>query len=177
MKRRHPLARVYQLLEPGPVVLLTTFARERPNVMAMSWHTMMDFDLPLIGCVLSERNYSFELLKTSRQCVINIPTVELARQTVACGNCSGRTVDKFQASGLTATAGSKVRAPLIEECYANIECRLVDARRARRYNFFVLEGLAAWIDPAVRQPQTLHHQGYGRFMTAGPRIRIASRKK
>jgi hypothetical protein len=41
-----PLAHVHRLLEPGPVVLLTTAREERANVMAMSWHTMMEFDPP-----------------------------------------------------------------------------------------------------------------------------------
>ena len=96
-KKSFPLSRVYRLLEPGPVVLLTTAEKGRANVMTMSWHTMMEFEPPLVGCVISDRNHSFGVLKATRECVINIPTVELAAQVVGCGNTSGRKLDKFKA--------------------------------------------------------------------------------
>ena len=101
-RRSLPLAGVYGQLEPGPVVLLTTAHRGRYNVMTMSWHTMLEFDPPRVGCVVSDRNHSFAALKTTRQCVIAVPTVELARQVVGCGNTSGRKIDKFARFGLTA---------------------------------------------------------------------------
>ena len=79
-KTTFPLSQVYRLLEPGPVVLVTTARKGRANIMTMSWHTMMEFEPPLVGCVISNRNYSFETLKATRECVINIPTVEPAEQ-------------------------------------------------------------------------------------------------
>ncbi len=99
--RTLPLPQVYRLLEPGPVVLLVTASKGRANVMAMSWHTMLEFEPPLVGCVCSNRNHSFGTLKATRECVIAIPTVELAKQVVGCGNTSGRRVDKFGKFGLT----------------------------------------------------------------------------
>jgi flavin reductase (DIM6/NTAB) family NADH-FMN oxidoreductase RutF len=176
-KRSLPLGRVYRLLESGPVVLLTTAHRGRANVMTMSWHTMMDFEPPRVGCVVSVRNYSFELLLASRQCVINVPEAKLARQVVGCGNVSGRRVDKFARFGLTAVPAATVAAPLIAECFANLECRVADARGAKRYNFFVLEVVKARIDPAVTAPRTLHHRGRGEFMIAGRTLRLPSRAK
>jgi len=176
-KRTLPLGRVYRLLEPGPVVLLSTAHRGRADVMTVSWHTMMDFEPPLVGCVVSDRNFSFELLGRSRQCVINIPEAALARQVVGCGNVSGRRVDKFARFGLTAVPAAQVAAPLIAECVANLECRVVDSRWAKRYCFFVLEVVKAWIDPAVTAPRTLHHRGRGEFMVAGRTIRLPSRMK
>lgn len=67
--------------------------------------------------------------------------------------------------------------PLIAECYANLECRLVDTRLVNRYNFFVLEVQQAWLDPARKNPRTLHHRGRGAFMVAGETIRLASKMK
>jgi len=177
MKTRLPLSRVYRLLEPGPVVLLTTAHLGRANVMAMSWHTMIDFDPPLVGCVVSERNHSFRALKATGECVLNIPTVEIAAQTVKCGNVSGRKVDKFQAFGLTPLPASIVRAPMIRECYASLECRVVDARMAKRYNLFILEVVKAWIDRSQKRYRTIHHLGKGDFMVAGQTIKIPSRMK
>jgi flavin reductase (DIM6/NTAB) family NADH-FMN oxidoreductase RutF len=176
-RRSLPLSQVYRLLEPGPVVLVSTADGDRANVMPMSWHTMMEFEPPLVGCVISGRNRTFDLLTASRECVINIPTVELAKQVVGCGNSTGKRVDKFKAFGLTPVAATRVGAPLIEECYANLECRVADTRLVDDYNFFVLEVVKAWIDRSRKRPRTIHHQGRGKFMVAGDLIELPSRKK
>jgi flavin reductase (DIM6/NTAB) family NADH-FMN oxidoreductase RutF len=175
-KKSFPLSKVYGLLEPGPVVLLTTAEKGRPNIMVMSWHTMMEFEPPLIGCVVSNRNHSFRALKATKECVINIPTAELAAQVVGCGNTSGRKVDKFKRFGLTRGAASCVKAPLIEECYASLECKLVDAKLVAKYCFFILEVVQAWIDRSQKDPRTLHHRGRGAFMLAGETIKLPSSK-
>ena len=176
-KTTFPLSQVYRLLEPGPVVLVTTARAGRANIMTMSWHTMMEFEPPLVGCVVTNRNYSFASLKATRECVINIPTVELAEKVVGCGNTSGRRVDKFKTFGLTPAAASRVKAPLIAECYANLECKLVDARMVAKYCFFILEVLKAWIDPSRKHPRTIHHLGKGAFMVAGKTIKLPSKMK
>ncbi len=176
-RRNFPLSKVYGLLEPGPVVLLTTAVHGRANVMTQSWHTMLDFEPPLVACVVSNRNFTFNILKKTRECVINIPTVELAPKVVAVGNCSGRDVDKFATIGLGPLAASRVRAPLIAECYANLECRVVDTRAVNRYCLFVLEVVKAWIDPAQKNPRTIHHLGKGAFMVAGETIKLRSKMK
>ena len=172
-----PLSRVYGLLEPGPVLLLSTAHQGRANVMTLSWHTMMEFEPPLVGCVVSSRDFSFKALKATRECVLNIPTLELAQKVVDCGNSSGRSVDKFTAFGLTPAPASLVGAPLIAECHANLECKVVDTRFVNRYNFFVLEVVKAWTDPECKDPRTLHHRGWGAFMVAGDTIRLPSKMK
>jgi flavin reductase (DIM6/NTAB) family NADH-FMN oxidoreductase RutF len=174
-KRSLALSKVYGLLEPGPVVLLTTSHKGAANVVTMSWHTMMEFEPPLVGCVISENDFSFAALNATRQCTLNIPTVELADQVVGCGNASGAHIDKFAKFGLTKSPASLIAAPLIVECYANLECRVVDTRLKNRYNFFVLEVVKAWVDPARKAPRTLHHRGYGVFMVAGETLKLASR--
>jgi flavin reductase (DIM6/NTAB) family NADH-FMN oxidoreductase RutF len=176
-QRKLSLSRVYRLLEPGPVVLLATAHKGRANVMTMSWHTMMEFEPPLVGCVVSGRNFSFGLLKASKACVIAIPSSRIAKKVVAAGNCSGRGGDKFAKVGLTPLPASQVPAPLIGECFANLECRVADSRLVGRYNFFILEVVAAWIDPAQKAPRTLHHRGRGEFMVAGRTLKLPSRMK
>lgn len=176
-RRSFSLSKVYTLLEPGPVVLLTTAHKGRANVMTMSWHTMLEFEPPLVGCVVSNRDFSFIALKATKECVINIPTVELAEQVVACGNASGADVDKFERFGLTAKPAREVGAPLIAECYANLECRVVDTRMVNAYCFFVLEVVQAWRDAAVKNPHTIHHEGQGNFFAAGERFKLKSRMK
>ncbi len=176
-KESFPLAKVYGLLEPGPVVLVSTTREGRANIMAMSWHTMLEFEPPLVGCVISNSNFTFDSLKATKECVINIPTVDLSKQVVDCGNRSGRTIDKFKEFGLTPVAASCVDAPLIDECYASLECRVVDEKMVAKYNFFVLEIVKAWVDPDKQHPQTIHHLGEGVFMVAGETIRLPSKMK
>ena len=175
-KRPLPLSRVYRLLEPGPVVLVTTAHNGKMNVMTMSWHTMMDFEPPLVGCVISGRNYSFAALKATKECVLNIPSMKLAKQVVGVGNCSGNKLDKFKKFNLTPMPASMVVPPLIAECFANLECKVVNTRMVNKYNLFVLKVLKAWIDPGKKNPRTLHHLGRGAFMVAGRTIKLPSKK-
>ena len=174
-KKSFPLSKVYGLLEPGPVVMVTTAGKLRANIMIMSWYTMMEFEPPIVGCVISNRNYTFNILKATGECVINIPTLELADKVVGCGNSSGRKIDKFKVFGLTQVAASCIRAPLIDECYANLECKVIDDKMVDKYNFFILEVLKAWIDPARRDPRTIHHRGRGAFMVSGETIKLPSK--
>jgi flavin reductase (DIM6/NTAB) family NADH-FMN oxidoreductase RutF len=175
-KKEFPLARVYELLEPGPVVLVSTARAGRLNVMPMSWHTMMEFVPPLVGCVVSSANYTFEILCATGECGINIPASQLAKKVVACGNASGQSTDKFKKFGLTPVAGKVVKAPLVAECYANLECTVVDRKLAAKYNFFVLEVVKAWIDPRRKRALTLHHQGEGVFFVPGRTLKLPSPK-
>ncbi len=177
-KRSLPLSQVYRLLEPGPVVLVTIEHKEKTDIMPMSWHTMIDFEPPLIGCIISNRNYSFNNLKMTKACVINIPTVNLARKVVHCGNTSGKKIDKFKKFHLTPIAASRVKAPMIEECYANLECKVVDMKLANKYNLFILKVVKAWIDPSKQKhPRTIHHMGKGVFMVAGKILKLPSKVK
>ena len=172
-----PLAKAYQLLEPGPVVLLTTAAGGKANVMTMSWHMMVDFEPPLVACVVSTGDHSFAALRKSKECVIAIPSVEIADLVVKIGNCSGRDVDKFAAFGLAAKKAERVAAPLLPQCFANLECRVVETRLVDKYNLFILEVVKAWIDPKRRNAKTIHHRGYGTFVVDGEVIKVKSRMR
>jgi flavin reductase (DIM6/NTAB) family NADH-FMN oxidoreductase RutF len=138
---------------------------------------MVDFEPPIIACVMSNRDYSFEALKKTRECVINVPTVELAKKVVGCGNTSERDVDKFKQFALTASEASSVRAPLIDECYASLECKVIDTKLVTRYGIFILEVVKAWMDPSNKHPRTIHHQGKGKFAVDGETIKLPSKMK
>jgi len=70
-----------------------------------------------------------------------------------------------------------IKAPLIDECYVNLECKVVDAHLVTKYNFFILEILKAWIDPSRIDPRTIHHLGRGAFMVDGETITFPSKMK
>ena len=172
-----PLAKVYQLIEPGPVVLLATARDGRANVMTMSWHMMVEFEPPLVACVVSSANYSFAALRKTGEAVIAVPARKLAEKVVQVGNSSGRDIDKFATFGLTPVRAERVAAPLVAECFANLECRVRETRLVAKYNLFILEVLASWIDPAQKQPKTIHHHGYGSFVVDGPALKLKSKMR
>src|ERR1039457_1955488 len=172
-----PLSRVYRLIEPGPVVLVSTMSGSKANIMTMSWHMMIEFEPPILAYVLHTRDYTFDIVRKTKECVINIPTVALAKQVVACRNISGRNVDKFKKFGLTPSTAAYVHAPLIDECYANLECKVIDTKLATQYNIFIIEVVKAWIDRAQKHPRTIHHHGYGTFVVDGETIKLLSRMK
>ena len=159
------------------MVLLTTAAKGRANVMTMSWHMMVEFEPPLVACVVSSANYSFAALQATGECVIAIPARKLAPRVVQVGNSSGRDLDKFITFGLTRAPAKRVAPPLIAECFANLECKVTDRRLVGSYNLFILEVLQAWTDPVQKAPKTIHHHGYGTFVVDGPTIKLKSKMR
>ncbi|QEL26412.1 flavin reductase family protein [Bosea sp. F3-2] len=162
-----PPSKAYRLLEPGPIVLVTTAQGGRPNVMTMGFHMMIQHSPPLIGCIIGSWDHSHRALRSTGECVLAVPTVDLAKTVVDIGNCSGSEVDKFERFGLTPRPAEKVAAPLIAECLANIECRVADDSMVATYNLFILEAVAISIDPERTERRTLHHRGDGTFAVDG----------
>ncbi|MEW5764066.1 MAG: flavin reductase family protein [Acidobacteriota bacterium] len=161
------LSRVFTLLEPGPVVLVATRHGNRNNVMTISWTMVVDFT-PRLAITTGEWNYSFKALRKTRECVLGIPGVDLLDVVVGVGTCSGADTDKFAAFRLTPVPATVVQAPLIGECLANIECRVVDF--VKRHNIVVLEAVAAHQTVGRKETRTLHAVGDGTFIADGRRL-------
>ena len=161
------LSRVFTLIEPGPVVLVTTRDGGRNNIMTITWTMVLDFS-PLLAITTGPWNYSFAALRNTRECVIAIPTADLLDQVVGIGTCSGADTDKFAKFKLTASPAKLVKPPLIEECLANIECRVIDL--IDKYSIVVLEAVAAYEDPARKEKRMLHAVGDGTFIVDGQRF-------
>lgn len=170
VKRDFPVSAVRRFLEPGPIVLVSSAWKGQANIMTMGWHMIMGDEPSLVGCYIWDADHSFEMVRRSRQCVINVPTVDMARAVVGIGNSSGRDIDKFARFKLTPLPGKKVDAPLVKECYANFECRLIDTSLIRRYSLFVLKVVKAHVATRPKFPRTLHYRGDGLFMIAGPTV-------
>jgi flavin reductase (DIM6/NTAB) family NADH-FMN oxidoreductase RutF len=170
LKKDFPVSNVRRFLEPGPIVLVSSAWKDGINIMTMGWHMIMEFQPSLIGCYIWEANHSFDMIRKAKECVINVPTVDLAAKAVSIGNCSGRDVNKFEQFKLTPLPGSCVSAPLIKECYANFECKLIDSSLIKKYSLFVLEVVKAHVAVSPKFPQTIHYRGDGLFMISGPTI-------
>ena len=171
-KEPFPVEKVRHFLEPGPVVLVSSAWNGQYNIMTMGWHTVMEFSPSLVGCVISSANHSFEMVRRSRQCVINLPTKALTDEVVGIGTSSGAQINKFEHFGLTADKADSVEAPLIRECYANFECQLADDALVDKYNFFIWEVVSARVAVSPKNPETLHYKGEGVFMVAGKVIHL-----
>jgi flavin reductase (DIM6/NTAB) family NADH-FMN oxidoreductase RutF len=165
--RAHPLDQVHRLIEPGPVVLISTRHRGTHNVMTNGFNMMVRHAPPLIAVTVGPWDHSYTALVETGECVISVPTADMATTVVDIGNCSGAEVDKFQRFDLTAVAAQEVGAPLIAECHANIECRVADASLVGPYSLFLLEPVRAWTDPSQPAPELLHHRGDGTFTVDG----------
>ena len=161
------LSKAFTLMESGPVVLVTTHDGQKANIMTISWTMVLDFT-PVFAITTGEWNYSFAALRKNKECVIAIPTVDLLDTVVGIGTCSGADTDKFATFGLTPVRGKVVRPPLIKECLANMECKVVDI--VKKHNIVVLEAVAAYIDTAREEKRTLHAVGDGTFIVDGDKI-------
>jgi flavin reductase (DIM6/NTAB) family NADH-FMN oxidoreductase RutF len=161
------LSKAFTLMEPGPVVLVTTRDGKKDNIMTISWTMVMDFT-PLFAITTGEWNHSFAALRRNRECVIAIPTVDLLDKVVGIGTCSGADTDKFAKFKLTPVPARLVGAPLIRECFANIECKVIDI--VKRHNIVVLQAVAAYVDATRKDKRMVHAVGDGTFIVDGRRI-------
>jgi len=161
------LNKAFTLMESGPVVLVTTHDGEKNNIMTISWTMVLDFT-PVFAITTGEWNYSFAALRGNKECVIAIPTVDMLNQVVGIGTCSGADTDKFAKFKLTPVHGKVVRAPLIKECLANIECKVIDI--VSKHNIVVLEGVVAYVDSGRKEKRMVHAVGDGTFIVDGRKL-------
>jgi flavin reductase (DIM6/NTAB) family NADH-FMN oxidoreductase RutF len=165
--RKLKLSKAFTLIESGPVVLVTTHDGQKDNIMTISWTMVLDFT-PVFAITTGEWNHSFVALRKNKECVIAIPTVDMLDTVVGIGTCSGTDTDKFAKFKLTPVQGKVVRPPLIKECLANIECKVIDI--VKKHNIIVLEAVAAYIDTARKEKRTVHAVGDGTFIVDGHKI-------
>lgn len=162
-----PLSRAFTLIEPGPVTLITTNDGRKDNIMTITWTMVLDFSASF-AITTGPWNHSFAALQETRECVIAIPAADLIDKVVGVGTCTGADTDKFEKFGFTPLKAKHVQAPLIKECLANIECRVVDI--VDRHSIVVLEGVAAYFDNARAEKRMLHAVGDGTFVVDGEKL-------
>jgi flavin reductase (DIM6/NTAB) family NADH-FMN oxidoreductase RutF len=139
---------IYRLLYPQLVVLVSCrdLNTEKPNLITIAWSTPLSAVPPLVGISVSPKRYSHGLIEKSKEFVMNIPTMEILKKVAGCGSISGRDVDKFSRFGLTARPAKAVKPPVVDECIAHLECRLVDQVETGDHTFFIGEVVAAYVD-------------------------------
>lgn len=177
VRKKHdfPVDRIRRFIEPGPTVLISSNLKGEINIMTCGWHMMMGYDT--VGCFIWDRDHSFEMIRKSRECVINVPTSDMAEAVVGIGNTTGTDIDKFETFDLTPQPAERVKSPLIGECFANLECRLADTSLINRYSLFVFEVIKAHAPKSPRLPQFLHYTGDGIFAVSDRTANLKKRFK
>lgn len=178
-KRALDRARMARLINHGPTVLASCQDGERRSIITLAWVTPVSIDPPMLAIAIAPGRYSHDLIARSREYVVNVPPSRLLKAVWHCGTKSGRDGDKFDGAGLTAIPARAVGAPLVKECFAHVECRVVKAPTAGDHTLFIGEAVAASVEQGafdrhlrLRQPyHTLHHLGGPQFLTsAGNRV-------
>jgi len=161
------------LLHPRNTVLVTTVGKDgKQNVLAVAWITPISVNPPYLGISIKPERYSHKLLLETGEFVVNVPTFDLAKEVTICGRKSGRTLDKFKEAGLTVEKAKIVKAPIIKECIAHLECKVVNSIEVGDHTFFIGKVLAAYVSERhfkelydIKEHKTLLHIGRNKFTT------------
>ncbi len=137
MKKQIEFSQLFNYF-PVPVVLISSRG-EKDNVMAAAWFGIVCSEPATVAVAIRPGRYSNEIIKKSREFVVNIPPEGLLEKVDLAGTVSGKGIDKFKEIGLTTEKGAKVNAPLIRECKINIECRVKKVIPLGTHDLFIAE--------------------------------------
>lgn len=125
---------------PSPVILVTCIDKKgKPNIITIGMYMPISFNPPLLAIGVSPKRYSHKLIEESGEFTVNIPSKKLVREVIYCGTYSGRNVDKFKETNLTPIQANKIKVPLIKECIAHFECKVVGKHKAGDHTIFIGE--------------------------------------
>jgi len=170
------LARAYRLINHGPVVMVSTTDGETANACTVAWCAPASRAPARIALTLGRGHKTYENLVATKECVINVPTVDSLGEVMVCGKKTGHDGDKLGPAGIEVLPSSRVGAPRLARCAAWLECELVAPPQAEGPSIVLVEAVLAETLPGVidgdghfdveRFP-TLHHLGGSRFTVAG----------
>ena len=167
--KKTDLSRCLLFIEPGPVVLVSSYNLEtqQPNLMTISWTIALDFNHHIALCT-GPWNYSFDLIMKTKECVVAIPPASMAETVVRIGDISGKDCDKFEKFGIKQLEAEKTDAPLIDGCVANLECKVVDF--VKKYGLIILEVVNVWENEELKDEKLFHAYGDGKFVKDGEKM-------
>jgi len=162
--RKGKLERAFTYLESGSVLLVTTHDRRKDNVMTISWQMVLDFT-PRFAICTGSWNESFEAILRTKQCTLCVPTVDMIEKVIGIGIAHASECDKFKHFHLKKQAPSRIKAPLVADCLAAVECELVDY--VKKHDILVLKGVQLWENPLKKERRVIHANGDGTFFADG----------
>ena len=146
MNKKTPKA--FRPVYPTPAAMITSISEDGvPNIITLG--EVFNVSLanpPIAGIAVRKATYSHGLISRSREFGINLPTSRLLKKTDFCGGVSGRDVDKFAETGLTAIPSKHIKPPLIDECPVNLECRVLSIQEVGDHDLFLGEVLEIHVD-------------------------------
>jgi flavin reductase (DIM6/NTAB) family NADH-FMN oxidoreductase RutF len=145
LMREVSLNKAYTLLYPRQTVLIVSTSKEgKSNIMTLNWSSPVSFNPPMLCIAVGKQRYSAELIKETKEFVVAIPSDEMEKEVLFCGTTSGRNIDKFKETKLTPIKAKYVRPPLIKECIANLECKVVEEIEVGDHILFIARILAVY---------------------------------
>jgi len=168
-----PLDKAYRLIGFGPLILVSSFDGKKGNIMPVAWNMPVNHGPTQVAVCIGDHSYTHQTVLKTKEFVINVPSAKIIQKVYGCGKCSGRDVNKFEKFELTPLPAKEVAAPLIEECLAHLECKVIDDSLVEKFNLFIVEAKAAWANEGVLEDvfqiknQPLHHLGGNNFMIPG----------
>jgi len=175
----------YRLLHPRHTVLVTCIDKTgKANIITLAWSMPTSIDPPMVVISIAPKRYSHKLIEETGEFVVNVPTMKIVKKTLFCGRISGKKCDKFKEAPLTAAPAKKVRSPIIIECVAHLECKLVQTISTGDHTLFVGEVVAAYVKRGVftktfnvKKVKPVFHMGGDSFVTILPEVVTPRRPK
>lgn len=169
MMEETDIRKAFTYIEPGPVTLVTASDGVHDSLMVISWLMAVDNEPNcLLALSSGSWNHTFDVMAETRECVISVPPASMAENVVRMGVESSTEVDKFSKYSLTKQRAQMVKAPLIQECIASLECRVVDY--LERYGIVVLQCQKLWRNRELEFEPLLHANGDGTFRADAPQV-------
>jgi len=145
----------------------------KPNIITLAWAMPISRHPPLLLIGVAPQRYSHELIAGPKEFVVNIPTMDIIKETLFCGRRTGRKHDKFAETSLTPMPAKMIRPPIIKECVAHLECKLHQQIAMGDYTLFVGEVLTAYVNEGVflnrkfdlENVKLIYHMGDNDFAT------------
>jgi len=169
------LQKPYYLIYPRHVVLIVSQADENsnPNVMTAAWSSYVSIKPPIFSICITQSRYTYKLIQKSKQFTINVPTIDLIKETFYFGSVSGRNINKFEHVDLTLSKGEKIFTPIINECISHFECKVVNQVKMGDHYVIFGEILANYTDENVLKNgffdlsniKLIYHCGGNKFTT------------
>jgi len=168
----------YRLIHPMHTVLVSCAGKNRKsNIITLAWVMPTSINPPLVAVSIAPRRHSYKLIEETKEFVINVPTMDILYETLFCGRRSGKTLNKFKETGLTASRARKVKSPIIKECVAHLECKLHSQFKTGDHTIFVGEIVEAYADKEaftgkydLKKASMIFHLGANDFATLNPKV-------
>jgi flavin reductase (DIM6/NTAB) family NADH-FMN oxidoreductase RutF len=172
------LSIAFKLLHPMHTVLVSCVGkRRRPNIITLAWAMPSSINPPLVAVCIRPERHSFALIEETKEFVVNIPTMDMLKETLFCGRRSGKNYDKFKETNLTPSPARKVKPPIIKECVAHLECKLHSQFTTGDHTIFVGEIVEAYADKEafrnkynLKNAKMIFHLGGDEFATLGSKV-------